>query len=372
MALDPEKRLDRVTIRGFRSIRALEDFELTDLNVLVGANGSGKSNLISFFRLLRAHLTGTLDRYLHEAGGMDDLLFDGPKVTPRMRFAAHFGCGGYRFALEPSNAGLCSLTGDARLPARGLPDSWEPGESVDGVSSLAREADGPSWAIPGSRPIREAVESWAFYHFHDTGPRSGMRRYRVVEDDARFRTDGSNLAPFLRRLKNSEPAAYRDILETCSLIVPNLEGFPLREEEFGPTRKVRLSWKSRGSDHPMQPHHLSDGSLRFLCLATALLQPDPPSAIVIDEPESGLPPLAVSLLAELIRHGSQKTQVVVSTQCPHLLDEFSVEELIVVRRQNGESRFERLDETDYRAWLDNYTVGELLRKNVIEAGPVYA
>lgn len=143
MALDPEKRLDRVMIHGFRSIRALEDFELTDLNVLVGANGSGKSNLISFFRLLHALMTGTLDRYIRDSGGVDDLLFDGPKTTPRMRFAAHFGCGDYRFALEPSNAGLYSLTGDAPRPACGMPESREPGESVDGASSLAREADGP-------------------------------------------------------------------------------------------------------------------------------------------------------------------------------------------------------------------------------------
>lgn len=372
MALDPEKRLDRVTIRGFRSIRALEDFELTDLNVLVGANGSGKSNLISFFRLLRALMTGTLDRYLHEAGGLDDLLFDGPKATPRMRFAAHFGCGDYRFALEPSNAGLYSLTGEARFYAHGVHDWWELGNSPDGASNLVREVDSLQWDAQYSRPVYEAVSAWTIYHFHDTSVMAGMRRYQIVEDDARLRADGRNIAPFLRRLKNSETSSYRDILESCRLIIPYFEDFLLRVEDFGPTRKVRLSWKSRGSDHPMQPYHLSDGSLRFLCLATALLQPEPPSAIIIDEPELGLHPLAISIIAELVRSASVKTQVLVATQSPLFLDEFSMKEVIVVSRRGGESRFERLDERDYRAWLDNHTVGELWRKNVIEAGPVYA
>lgn len=372
MAPDPEKRLDRVTIRGLRSIRALEDFEFTDLNVLVGANGSGKSNLISFFRLLRALVTGSLDRYFHDAGGVDDLLFDGPKETERMQFEARFGRGALRFALEPSNAGLYSLTDESPFPVAAARDRWQPGVRTDGASDLVREGDGPPWDTGDRRRVREAVESWGIYHFHDTSLRSGMRRFHLVEDDEGLRPDGSNLAPFLLRLKKTEPAVYRDLLNSCRLVVPFFEDFRLREEEFGPSRKVRLSWKARGSDHPMQPYHLSDGTLRFLCLAAALLQPDPPSIIVIDEPELGLPPLAISLLAELIQHGSQKTQVVVATQCPHLLDEFSVEELIVVRRQNGESRFERLAERDYRVWLDEYTVGELWRKNVIEAGPAYA
>lgn len=371
MALDPEKRLDRVTIRGFRSIRALEDFELTDLNVLVGANGSGKSNLISFFRLFRALVTGGLDRYLRDSGGLDDLLFGGPRVTPRMHLAARFGGGALRFTLQPSNAGLCSLTDESPYPLPAAGDRRQPGVRTDGVSDLVREGDGSPWEVGDSQPVRNTVESWGAYHFHDTSRLSGMRRYQIVEDDARLRSDGSNLAPFLRRLKSTEPAVYRDILDSCRLVVPFLEDFRFREEEFGPSRKVRLSWKARGSDHPMQAYHLSDGSLRFLCLATALLQPDPPSAIVVDEPELGLPPLAISLLAELIQHGSRRTQVVVATQCPHLLDEFSVEEVIVVRRQKGESRFERLDERDYRAWLDEYTVGELWRKNVIDGGPIH-
>lgn len=371
MAPDPEKRLDRVTIRGFRSIRALEDFEFTDLNVLVGANGSGKSNLISFFRLLRALVTGSLDRYLHDAGGVDDLLFDGPKETERMQFEALFRCGALRFALEPSNAGLYSLTDESPLPAA-AGDRGQPGVRTDRTSDLVREGDEPPWNLGDRRRVREAVESWGIYHFHDTSLRSGMRRFHLVEDDEGLRPDGSNLAPFLRRLKNTKPAVYRDLLNSCRLVVPFLEDFRLREEEFGPSRKVRLSWKARGSDHPMQPYHLSDGTLRFLCLAAALLQPDPPSIIVIDEPELGLHPQAIGIVAELIRSAAVRTQVLVATQSPLFLDEFSVNELIVVSRSQGESRFERLDEQDYRVWLDEYTVGELWRKNVIEAGPVYA
>lgn len=119
----------------------------------------------------------------------------------------------------------------------------------------------------------------------------------------------------------------------------------------------------------MQPYHLSDGTIRFICLSTALLQPNPPATIIIDEPELGLHPSAIGILAELIETASRRTQVIVATQSPLLMDYFSPEDIIVVNRKNGSSVFERLKAEDYKEWFEDFSLGELWVKNVIAGGP---
>ena len=106
--------------------------------------------------------------------------------------------------------------------------------------------------------------------------------------------------------------------------------------------RIRLRWQQKGSDYPLTPHHLSDGTIRFICLTTALLQPEPPSTIILDEPEPGLHPYAIEILAELIKSSSKRMQVIVSTQSPSLVDYFEPEEIVVVNRKDGASNFKRL------------------------------
>ena len=100
----------------------------------------------------------------------------------------------------------------------------------------------------------------------------------------------------------------------------------------------------------------------LLCLATALLQPDPPSTIVIDEPELGLHPFALEVLAGLFRDASDRTQLIVSTQSATLLNQFDPGEVIVVDREDGASRFRRLDAGSLSEWTKEYTLGELVAK----------
>jgi predicted ATPase len=128
-------------------------------------------------------------------------------------------------------------------------------------------------------------------------------------------------------------------------------------------------WKQKDSDYPLWPSQLSDGSIRFICLVTVLLQPDPPATIIIDEPELGLHPFAITLLGALLRSASTRMQVIVSTQSVPLLNEFTIEDLIVVERDNGNSIFKRLNEDDFSSWLENYSVGELWEKNILGGRP---
>lgn len=364
--------LDRLTIRGFKSIRSLKDFEIKSLNVLIGANGTGKSNLIAFFRLLQALINGNLNDYVRDSGGISDLLFNGRKVTKRLKFETRFGPRGYRFTIKPGPSEGCALTDEARYYERGTTEWWELGDSPDGQSVLVKEAIGKSRDAQYSKPVYESISSWKIYHFHDTSETAAMRHAEIVQDNKTLRFDASNIAPFLRRLKKRDEETYQEILQSCKLVIPYLDDFLLDVESFGPKNKVALSWRAKGSDYPMQPYHFSDGSIRFICLATALLQPDPPSSLIIDEPELGLHPAAISILAELIQNASKRTQLIVATQSPALLDNFSVEDVVVVNRKNGASTFERLNEEDYRAWLESYSVGELWSKNVISGGPVKA
>ena len=153
--------------------------------------------------------------------------------------------------------------------------------------------------------------------------------------------------------------------------MPFFADLNLEIEDYGDKQQINLSWFQKGSDYPMQPYHLSDGSIRFICIAAAMLQPNPPSTIIIDEPELGLHPATISIIAELIQDAAKRTQVIIATQSPALIDQFSVADIVVVNREDGASTFKRLDERDFSEWLKNYSVGELWSKNVISGGPVY-
>jgi predicted ATPase len=360
--------LDKLTIRGFKSIRELKDFELKSLNIFVGANGAGKSNLISFFRMLQSLIKGNIADYVRDSGGISDLLHNGRKTTKQMGFETRFGPRGFRFELKPGPGEKFAVTDEARYYSHGSTGWWELGSSGDNSSMLTNEALGTSHDSQYSKPVYDAIESWKMYHFHDTSQTAPMRHAEIVQDNRALRVDASNIGPFLLRLRNEEKSCYKEILNACRLVAPFLDDFLLDTQQLGPKTKVALSWKTKGSDYPMQPYHLSDGSIRFICLATALLQPDPPSTIIIDEPELGLHPEAICLLGELIENAAKRTQLIVATQSPLLLDQFSIEDIVVVARKKGQSVFERLKYEDYNAWLEEYSVGELWTKNVIQGG----
>jgi predicted ATPase len=196
-----------------------------------------------------------------------------------------------------------------------------------------------------------------------------MRRDQSVRDWRELNPDASNIAAFLLRLKIKYPQSYLNIRETIQLIAPFLDDFLLEPENKGENEVVRLEWRQKGSSFPFQPYQLSDGTIRFICLATALLQPDPPSTIVIDEPELGLHPFALEVLAGLFRDASERTQLIISTQSATLLNQFDPDEVIVVDRVDGASRFQRLDAESLLEWTKDYALGELWQKNVFEGGP---
>ncbi|MGV8122923.1 MAG: AAA family ATPase [Candidatus Xenobiia bacterium LiM19] len=369
--------LNKLTIKGFKSIQNLEDFELSSLNVLIGANGAGKTNLIDFFRLLRAMMElplpnpikASLQAYIKDGGGTDDYLFNGPKVTKQIEAKIMFGPHGYRFKLAPT-AQETFLINDEAWYCESDNSGWhELGSGHTEPKLLNKRIDSViENDCSVATHVYKAISSCKIYHFHDTSKLAPMRRSETIEDNDYLRFDGANIAPFLYNLKKNRKSSYQQIVDNIRLATPFFEDFILKPD---PKEKVRLLWRQKGSDYPLKPQHLSDGTIRYICLTTALLQPDPPSIIIIDEPELGLHPYAIDILAELIQATSSRTQIIVSTQSPSLVDLFKPEDIVVVNREDGASIFQRLKKDELSLWLKDYSLGDLWLKNIVTGGPVH-
>jgi predicted ATPase len=363
--------IQQLTIEGFKSIRKLENFELRNLNVLIGANGAGKSNFVSFFRLVREMAERRLQVTLQKVeGGADAVLHLGPKVTAKIRAELVFENSAYGFDLAPTPDNRLVFS-DERLRWGGeTPFEWSGAAHFESeLESWIDEEyenlfEGPH---PPRRPVRDAISSWALYHLQDTGPLASARRQRPINDNERLRPDGENLAAILFNMRERNPGKYGQIRDVLRLAAPFFDDFKLRPATNPDL--IQLEWTQKDSDYPFLAHQLSDGTLRFICLVTAILQPSQPSTMLFDEPELGLHPYAVTLLGELLKEVSASTQVIVSTQSALLLNEFEPEDVIVVERHDGESLFRRLAQSQLSEWLQDYSLGELWQKNVLGGTP---
>lgn len=357
-----------LSIEGFKSIRSLQDFELRPLNVLIGANGAGKSNFVSFFRLLRELIEQRLEFTVRTIeGGADACLYLGPQITKKFTAKLSFGNhNGYEFALVPTVGNEFAFEKEVVLFGayrQGL-------GSGNPESKLKDLKDKPGLSgAPHDIPhyVHEAISSWVVYHFHDTSLSAAVRRQGPINDNEVLRPDAQNLAAFLYRIQKTNPASYSRVRDVVRLAAPFFDDFKLRPAPTNPDL-VQLEWLQKDSDYPFRAHQLSDGTLRFICLATALLQPVTPSTMLFDEPELGLHPYALTLLGNLFNQSASK-QIIVSTQSAALLNEFSPEDVIVVERHQGESTFRRLDPAQLSEWLGDYSLGELWQKNILGGRP---
>lgn len=355
----------KLTITGYKSIRELRAFELRNLNVLIGANGAGKSNFIGFFRMLAEMYEQRLQLFVQRQGGPDALLYFTRKSTDRIHAEFYFDRNGYRFDLVPTNDNRLIFE-DEQTWFGGVywPTSKEHslGKSHD-ESRLSSAQD------PYSQYVRPAIKSWRVYHFHDTGETARVKQPHAKNDTLMLKVDGANLAAYLRMLREQHEAHYKLIVDSVRLIAPFFGDFVHRDDD---SHTVELEWTEKNNpDTPFKAHMLSDGTLRFICLATLLLQPwnRMPSTILIDEPELGLHPFAINVLADLIKRAAERQQLIVSTQSVELLNCFEPDDIVVVDRKDNASTFRRLDAQRLNDWLEDYTLGELWKQNVLGGRP---
>ncbi len=357
--------IKKLTIEGFKSISKLENFELRSLNVFIGANGAGKSNFVGFFDLLRERLA------VEKEDGADAWLYLGPKITKQIVAKLYFGINGYQFTLVPTVDGRRLVFADESTVYKGYRTSLGSGHTE---AKLRDHRNAPSAKAKVPDYVFASASSWVVYHFHDTSSTAGVRRLGPISANESFRSNAENLAAFLYRIQQTDPTSYARVRDVVRLAAPFFDDFNLRPVVTNP-ELIQLEWLQRDSDYPFRASQLSDGTLRFICLATALLQPSPPPTMLFDEPELGLHPYALTLLASLFQQAAKQydtyisKQVIISTQSAPLLNEFAPEDVIIVERTQGESTFRRLDSANLSEWLKEYALGELWQKNVLGGRP---
>lgn len=360
------KTLKGITIEGFKSIAALKNLELRRTNILIGANGSGKSNILQAFAFLQSISDDRLDLFVGRTGGAENILHFGSKTTTNLSIGLMFDDGmSYDVRFEPT--GLDSLfcarekvsVGDAVIfDKHGLDESL----NFDDEPKLSN----PSYL---SR-VPELVNNWRTYNVHDTSDSSPMRKIAKIDDNRYLRADGSNLTSFLFFLQKRHQASYGLIRRTIQKVAPFFLDFVLEPHQLDPD-SIKLEWKHNNTDRYFNARSLSDGTLRFIALATLFLQPTEhrPSLMLVDEPELGLHPYAIGLLASMIQQAAVDTQVIVSTQSPLLLDYFEPEDVLVADCVDGATRLERLNSQRLEKWLEDYSLGQLWEKNEIGGRP---
>ncbi len=362
--------IERINIQNYKSIKNA-DVSLGHLNVLIGSNGVGKSNFISYFELLNAILNKRLGSYILERGGFDRFLYQGQKNSEYISSLIDFdNTNAFYFTLKPtiSNKAFIENSGDYynyqsdnKKNYKTLWDNtlWDNAVEESGI------LDNKKWR---AAYLQKFLKSFTVYHFNDTSISSSMRRECKIGDNEALRHDASNLAAFLFRLQQSESKSFNLIEGVIRSIAPYFKKFKLREN---PNNKgmIYLEWEEKDSDTYLDAYSFSDGTLRFIALTTLLLQPELPETIIIDEPEIGLHPAAINKLAALIKRAAKQKQVILATQSINLVNCFDPEDILVVDRKDKQTIFNRLEKESLDVWLQEYNIGDIWEKNLIGGQP---
>ncbi|TCO09314.1 AAA family ATPase [Natronoflexus pectinivorans] len=365
--------IDYIEIKGFKSIKHLE-LELKPINVFIGSNGSGKSNFISFFKMVYAIFNRQLQRYVIEEK-TDNVLYFGRKTTEAMFGKLIFAKdemnnNAYWFSLAQTKEGGLYIADEAS----GYNISKNDNYAGYNISSNNDESIIPESNSFRNNYLKEYLSNIQIYHFHDTSATSMLRRECDINDNDALKTDGRNLPAFLYYLQEEHPKVFKRLEKTVKSIAPYIDRFILQPKKLN-KNEIELRWVEKGDlDSNFNAYQFSDGTLRFIALATVLMQPEPPAVIVIDEPELGLHPQAIQKLAGLIKLASNKTQLIISTQSVNLVDCFETNDIVTVDRSTIENQsiFKRLDESKLKGWLEEHSLGELWERNIINSAQPFS
>ncbi len=371
--------LDHIRIRGFRSLANVELLEIPRAAVLIGANGSGKSNFIRFFEML-SWMVGArrLAEFVERQGGADDQLFGGNRRTPRIEaeitLRTDEGSNDYRFILSHAHPDRFFFSEESfRFNRSDFPTKarWQylgSGHQEAEIVQAAQSGVSQDVNARTAKVIVNLLRNCAAYQFHDTSDTSDLKKGWEADDNGYLRAQGGNLAAVLYRLEQEDIKRFELICEHIGRVLPVFDCFQI-EERY---EKVLLRWKAKGTDKTIGAHLTSDGSLRFFALVTLLNLPSEmlPDVILLDEPELGLHPAAIALIGGMVKALAEERQIIIATQSPLLVDAFGLDEIFVLDLLEGCTEFRKLNPVDYQAWLDdNFKPGELWQKNLLGGRP---
>lgn len=372
----PRHKLQSLRIEGFKSIGKEQEITFGDINVMIGANGVGKSNLVSFFQLLYYLTINKLQFGIGKQGYADSILYYGSQKTDRfsatLKFEDNLWDDEYSFALTYANRGLMMFAYETVYckPKYKIPIAKETQKDLGSghKESLLQEKEQGFEA----NKIHILLSKCRVYQFHNTSETAYIRQPCSINDNRYLKSDAGNLAAYLYEMKNSEIDRdyYQRIIDSIQNIMPQFQDFFLEPLKANPNL-ILLQWIAKTHENIFGAHQISDGSLRFMALATLLLQPPKnlPNLIIIDEPELGLHPEALVDLAGMIKIAAQNCQIILSTQSAYLLNFFEVKDIIVVSSKNDTTVFEHQDEKKLGIWLKDYTMAEIWDKNLIGGRP---
>lgn len=361
-------KINAITIENYKSIKKIDDLKFTNINILLGSNGAGKSNFISFFKMLNMMIQERLQDYIKEQNGADNILHFGLKYSDEISAKINFQNNSYRFILKPTQGDTLYFSEEATPYV---------GENIIGRSNYETQlfnTKGSKLRGEGYKGISDyvidAMQSWRVYHFHDTSSTAKVKGINTISSSVnkQLLPNAENLSAFLYYLKLKFPDSFFMIEETIKLIAPYFDRFILEPDIFDED-KIRLEWLEIGNEKVFNAHHLSDGTLRMICLTTLLLQPNAPDTIIIDEPELGLHPYAITVLASLMKSFAIDKQLIISTQSVTLINHFNGDDIIVTDKINSASVFKRLDKDELNEWINDYSLGEIWEKNLIGGRP---
>lgn len=372
-------RLNRIHVEGFRSLKYVELVDLTNLTVLIGSNGAGKSNFIRFFDLLSWMLKGqNLQLFIGDQGGADDQLFMGAKYTSRMSASLSIetdqGLNEYKFTLSHAAGDRLIFVEEAYRFSKNtfatearwsdLDIGGTESRLVDVAQTKGTSQERKKTAQTIVYLLRECVA----YQFHDTSKNAFIKQSWDVTDSTLLRSHGGNLPAVLLRLKEEDVRRYKLIERQISRVLPSFGGFDLVPSKG----KVGLRWQHKNGGKTIGAHLTSDGSLRLFCLITLLNLPTDmlPDVILLDEPELGLHPNAITLVAAMIKRVSHSSQVILATQSPFMVNCFDLDNIVVADLENGATCLRKLSKQQYQQWLDDdFSVSELWLSNVLGGQP---
>ena len=349
--------LSRVIIDGYKSIQHT-DVELRPINILIGSNGVGKTNFISFFKLINIIYEQRLHNYTMQ-NSAERLFHYGLKQTSELKGYLAFGDNAYEVRLQARDNGSLFIAEERSYYQSSSFNVSNIDESQIKNSSTYRD-----------RWLRDYLQSYKIFHFHDTSKGAPLRSSANINDNRYLKTDGSNLPAFLFMLQEKYPKTLRRIELTIRSVMPYFGNFSLAPSLLDESQ-INLQWSDiENNEKYFDANDLSDGSIRFIALATLLLQPTLPKVIIIDEPELGLHPTAIVKLAGMIKSVAYRgCQIIVSTQSVNLINNFDAEDIITVDRKDKQSTFNRLNNDTLQHWLNDYSLGELWTKSIINGQP---
>ena len=390
-------------IQGYRSLKDVS-WVPDNLNVLIGPNGSGKSNILRVLEMISISARGQLGKHIQRAGGMDPLVWDG--TAESINFSVKVSPGEENRSIEKD-----SLTYNMTIERIGKGSTYridsellgnyyrvEKGEQVEPFKMIERKArravvfdenehslvapeesiieeesllslsSGPFTQNRFIPPFQSYLAGWSIYHDLHVNMDAPIRQPTIARHETRVEPDGQNLISVLHTLYTGN----RDFKNDINLAMRTAFGDDFDELVFPPAAdqriQLRVRWKTLSREQSAAD--LSDGTLLFLFLLTVLASLNPAPLISIDEPETGLHPLMLPIVAEYAVDASERTQVILTTHSPQLLDAFKdvVPKTTVVKWNEGETILQNVEGEQLSRWLKEYSLGSLFRSGELENG----